>query len=104
MSRPQRLAEREVIERLERLAGWQVREGKLHRRYRFADFQRAFAFMAAVAHEAEALDHHPEWSNVYSKVTIDLATHDAGGITVLDFTLAARCEQLAADFGARGAE
>ena len=69
------------------------------RSYSFASFQEAFGFMSSVALQAESMDHHPEWKNVYSKVVIDLTTHDAGGITALDFTLAARCEQLATDLG-----
>jgi 4a-hydroxytetrahydrobiopterin dehydratase len=54
----------------------------------------AFGFMSRVALVAESMDHHPEWSNVYDKVVVDLATHDAGGITELDFTLASRIEGL----------
>jgi 4a-hydroxytetrahydrobiopterin dehydratase len=70
-------------------------DGKLHRDYKFADFSHAFGFMAAVATVAEKLDHHPDWTNVYNRVTVDLNTHDAGGITVLDFELAAKMEALA---------
>jgi 4a-hydroxytetrahydrobiopterin dehydratase len=62
---------------------------------RFADFAQAFAFMTEVAREAEALNHHPEWFNVYNRVVIDLTTHDASGITALDFELARRAEDLA---------
>lgn len=100
-SRPEKLPVPEIAQRVESLDGWTVEAGKLHRQYEFADFEAAFGFMTAVASEAEALDHHPEWSNVWNKVVIDLTTHDAGGITKLDFTLAARCEQLAADFRAK---
>jgi 4a-hydroxytetrahydrobiopterin dehydratase len=73
-----------------------VKGGKLHRELAFADFAQAFAFMTDVAREAEALQHHPEWFNVYNRVVIDLTTHDAGGITTLDFELARRAEDLAA--------
>jgi 4a-hydroxytetrahydrobiopterin dehydratase len=72
-----------------------VKGGKLHRELAFADFAQAFAFMTDVAREAEALQHHPEWFNVYNRVVIDLTTHDAGGITTLDFDLARRAEDLA---------
>jgi 4a-hydroxytetrahydrobiopterin dehydratase len=98
MTRPARLSESEIAERLERLEGWSLSGDRLHREYTFPSFQEAFGFMSAVALVAESMDHHPEWSNVYARVTIDLSTHDAGGITALDFTLAARCEQLAGDF------
>lgn len=71
------------------------RGGVLQRRFVFADFRDAFAFMARVALEAERLDHHPEWSNVWNRVTIDLTTHDSGGITAKDVELAAKLEQIA---------
>ncbi|MGH7384279.1 MAG: 4a-hydroxytetrahydrobiopterin dehydratase [Candidatus Rokuibacteriota bacterium] len=100
MARPTKLADAEVMQRLAALPGWTVKDGKLHRQLTFADFTQAFAFMTAVAREADALDHHPEWFNVYNRVVIDLATHDAGGITTLDFELARRAEDLA---GRRGA-
>src|SRR5687768_14103087 len=96
MARPTRLAEAEVAQRLAALPGWRVEGGKLHRELTFADFTQAFAFMSDVAREADALDHHPEWFNVYNRVVIDLATHDAAGITTLDFELARRVEELAA--------
>jgi 4a-hydroxytetrahydrobiopterin dehydratase len=93
--RPAPLAEDEVGRRLAALPGWAVESGKLHRTYVFGDFEEAFGFMTAVAREAEALGHHPEWSNVYNRVVVDLTTHDAGGITPLDFELASRMERLA---------
>lgn len=84
------LTEAAITRRLEEIPGWSVVNGKLHREFRFADFTGAFAFMTACALEAEKLNHHPEWSNVWATVRVDLATHDAGGITELDFQLAAR--------------
>ena len=95
MARPTKLAAAEITARLAALPGWSITGGKLHRELTFADFARAFAFMADVAREAEALNHHPEWFNVYNRVVIDLSTHDAGGITALDFELARRAEDLA---------
>jgi 4a-hydroxytetrahydrobiopterin dehydratase len=77
------------------LPGWSLRDGKLHREFRFADFVAAFGFMTRVALVAEAMDHHPEWSNVYSRVSVDLTTHDAGGITTRDVALARRMDELA---------
>jgi len=73
---------------LDELPGWQVRGGRLHREFRFADFGQAFAFMTRVAGVAERLNHHPDWSNSYSRVTVELFTHDAGGLTALDVELA----------------
>jgi 4a-hydroxytetrahydrobiopterin dehydratase len=88
------LTEAEVAERLSALPGWTVAEGRLHRVFQFRDFGEAFAFMTAVALVAEKMDHHPDWRNVYNRVTIDLVTHDAGGLTVLDFDLAGRISAL----------
>lgn len=73
---------------------WDLVSGKLHRELTFANFVEAFSFMSAVALHAEKADHHPEWSNVYNRVTIDLVTHDASGITQLDLDLAAVIDSL----------
>lgn len=67
---------------------WSMSDGKLHVSLRFAGFVEAFAFMTAVAQEAEKINHHPEWRNVYNRVDIALTTHDAGGLTALDLSLA----------------
>jgi 4a-hydroxytetrahydrobiopterin dehydratase len=96
MSR-QKLTEAEIAERLARLnAGldvpWILETGKLHKVFRFPDFVAAFGFMTRAALIAESMNHHPEWCNVYSRVVVDLSTHDAGGITALDFELAQRME------------
>jgi 4a-hydroxytetrahydrobiopterin dehydratase len=74
------------------LPDWTLREGKLHRELRFADFSAAFGFMARVALAAEALGHHPEWCNVWNRVTINLTTHDTGGLSNLDVELARRID------------
>ena len=66
----------------------------------FGDFSRAFGFMTRVAMQAEKLDHHPEWSNVYSKVDIVLTTHDAGGVTELDVAMARFIDATALQCGA----
>jgi len=94
MARP-RLAEDELTRALEGLPGWRLAAGKLHREYRFADFSAAFGFMTRVALEAERLDHHPEWSNVWNRVVVDLVTHDSGGVTASDVALAKKMEALA---------
>ncbi|NDB31954.1 MAG: 4a-hydroxytetrahydrobiopterin dehydratase [Nitrososphaeria archaeon] len=70
------------------LPRWTIKNGKLHRELIFADFSEAFSFMTKVALHAEKMNHHPEWFNVYNRVTIDLMTHDAGGITSNDVELA----------------
>lgn len=88
MARPKALSAQEITDRLEALEGWSVENGKLHRSFSFSDFTEAFAFMTRAALHAEKMDHHPEWSNVYNRVEVDLTTHDAGGITELDFALA----------------
>jgi 4a-hydroxytetrahydrobiopterin dehydratase len=97
MARPQPLSDDDLAGALEDLPGWTVEDGKLHRELRFPDFGRAFGFMAAAATVAAAMDHHPEWSNVYSRVVVDLTTHDAAGITTLDVQLAGRMSDLARD-------
>ena len=74
---------------------WSLKEDKLHRNYVFSDFVTAFGFMAQVALVAERMNHHPEWFNVYRKVTVDLTTHDAGGVSHKDFELAAAMDRLA---------
>ena len=95
MPRPEKLTSQQVNERLVALKEWNTAQGKLHREYKFSDFAQAFAFMAHAATVAEKMDHHPEWFNVYNRVTVDLSTHDAGGITVLDFELAEKMEKFA---------
>lgn len=77
------------------LPGWSVVNGKLHREYKFADFVHAFGFMATAAIAIEKMNHHPEWSNVYNRVTVDLTTHDSGGITQSDLDLAMLLEGIA---------
>jgi 4a-hydroxytetrahydrobiopterin dehydratase len=90
-----KLDEAEVSARLQQMPGWSVVGGKLHREYKFTDFPHAFGMMATAAPAIEKMDHHPEWSNVYNRVTVDLTTHDAGGITRKDFDLAALLEGIA---------
>jgi 4a-hydroxytetrahydrobiopterin dehydratase len=89
------LTAEEIGAALKSLDSWTVTGGKLHREYRFADFVHAFGFMATAAIAVEAMNHHPEWSNVWNRVTIDLTTHDAGGITAKDVELAGKLEALA---------
>jgi 4a-hydroxytetrahydrobiopterin dehydratase len=93
------MSETEAAQALETLntgqsVHWEIREGKLYREFEFRDFVEAFGFMTRAAMEAERLDHHPEWSNVYRRVDIRLTTHEAGGLTPLDFELATRMNRL----------
>jgi 4a-hydroxytetrahydrobiopterin dehydratase len=85
---PQKLDVSEVSTRLAELPGWALHGGKLRREFRFGDFSEAFAFMTRVAMLAEHHGHHPDWSNVYNRVTIELWTHDVAGITERDLALA----------------
>jgi 4a-hydroxytetrahydrobiopterin dehydratase len=93
-----KLEPEELGSAMSHLPGWEVRDGKLARTYRFRDFGDAFAFMAACALRIHALDHHPEWSNVYSTVKVQLVTHDAQGITAKDVELATVMESIAGRF------
>src|SRR6202158_1524553 len=89
-----RLSKQQVAVGLGRLNGWRVVKGNLHRMFEFKDFTQAFGFMKRVALAAERMDHHPDWSNAYNKVTIDLSTHSAGGITENDFELASKIQKI----------
>lgn len=101
MARPKALGSEEIASRMAELGDWIVKAGKLHRQFKFRDFAEAFAFMSEIAIRAEKMDHHPEWSNVYNRVVVDLVTHDAGGLTgkegltELDFELAAFMDRAA---------
>ena len=78
----------EITEELKKLEGWEVKDNKLHKEIQFESFNQAFGFMTRAAMEIEKMNHHPEWFNVYNRITIDLTTHDAGGITNNDVNLA----------------
>lgn len=94
MTSRKKLSKEEIEEKLAKVSNWTVKGGKLHRQFRFENFVDAFGFMTRVALIAEKMDHHPDWSNVYNSVTIELHTHDAGGITELDLHLAAAANRL----------
>jgi 4a-hydroxytetrahydrobiopterin dehydratase len=99
MSRPQKIGAAAAVAQL---SGWSAAEGRdaIVKTFKFDDFNAAFGWMTRVALAAEKLDHHPEWFNVYSRVEVTLATHDAGGVTDLDVTLA-RIMDAAAQEGSR---
>ncbi len=92
-----RLTAEERETALTELEGWTLVDGRdaITRAFKFKDFNEAFGFMARAALIAEKLDHHPEWFNVYNKVDVTLSTHDAGGLTELDITLARAMNNLA---------
>lgn len=95
----EKLSPEAVRGHLERMSGWRVVAGRdaIRKTFQFKTFSEAFGFMARVALAAEKLDHHPEWSNVFNRVDMVLATHDVQGVTEMDIALA-----LAADQAAQG--
>ena len=90
-----KLSQSEIASAVRKFSGWSVANGKLHRDYEFVNFVHAFGFMATAALMIEKMGHHPEWFNVYNRLSVDLATHDAGGITKKDIELAKKLETLA---------
>ena len=92
-----RLSEQEIEQEVKKLQGWKVINGKLNRTFEFKSFVQAFGFMTKVAMQAEKMNHHPEWFNVYSSVKIDLVTHDIGGISNYDIKLAGVISKLYAE-------
>lgn len=93
MSR-RKVSEEEVHEALEDLPGWVVKDGKLHKEYKFSDFAAAMGWMVQVGIYADKLDHHPDWCNGYNKVQVDLMTHDLGALSTWDLELAKKMEEL----------
>ncbi len=97
MSRPSKLEGAALAAALAALSGWSEVAGRdaIQRTFRFKDFNEAWGFMSRAALVAEAMNHHPEWANVWNRVDVTLSTHDAGGITELDAKLAAEMNRLA---------
>jgi len=98
-----KLTSEERSTQLPQLHGWVAVAGRdaIQRHFKFADFNEAFGFMTRVAIKAQEMDHHPEWFNVYNKVEVTLATHDAGGVTQKDIELATAMDGYAALAGSR---
>ena len=92
-----KLTEPEINEHMNLAKGWSLVNGKLHRAFECKDFVAAFGNMTRVALVAESMNHHPEWSNVWNKVVIDLNTHSVAGLSNLDFELAIKINEI---FGA----
>ena len=82
------LPEEEIKKYLKNLPGWTIVNKKLHKEFIFDDFNQAFDFMTRAVPSIDKMNHHPEWFNVYNKLTVELMTHDAGGITQNDINLA----------------
>lgn len=96
----EKLTQDKIKSQLDELNGttskhWDLNGDRLKKEFKFDNFVEAFGFMTKVAILAEKANHHPEWSNVYNKVEIELTSHDAGGITVKDFQLAKGIESVA---------
>lgn len=89
-----KLDDSEIKKLLSKLSGWKIVGGKLHREFQCNDFVEAFGNMTRVALVAEAMNHHPEWSNVWNKVVIDLTTHSVKGISDYDFVLAEKIDDI----------
>ena len=90
-----KLSQADIEGELKNLPGWSVKDEKLHKEFQFESFNQAFGFMTRASMEIEKMNHHPEWFNVYNKITVDLTTHDAGGITKNDVNLAKILNSLA---------
>ncbi|GAA0871726.1 hypothetical protein GCM10009117_08720 [Gangjinia marincola] len=86
------LNEEQIKEHLTHLEGWEYEDNAINTTFEFEDFKDCFGAMTRIAFEAEAQQHHPEWTNVYNKLSIYLSTHDAGGVTEKDFKLAKTIE------------
>lgn len=84
----QKLSQQEIELEIGKIQGWKVANGKLNRTFEFENFVQAFGFMTQVAIQAEKMNHHPEWFNVYNKIEINLVTHDISGISNYDIKLA----------------
>jgi 4a-hydroxytetrahydrobiopterin dehydratase len=89
-----KLSKEEINGHLESLEGWTYSDNAIHTSFEFENFKEAFTLMTRIAFEAEAQQHHPDWSNVYNELEISLSTHDAGGVTEKDFKLAKTIEKI----------
>ncbi len=88
MAAAEMLSETQISEAVASLEGWELRDGKLHREFKFNNFVEAWGFMSRIALLAEKMNHHPEWFNVWNTVRIDLSTHEVGGLSNFDVELA----------------
>ena len=89
-----KLSEEDIKVRLLRFPDWDYYDEAIHAEFEFDNFKDCFSAMSRIAFECEALNHHPDWSNVYNVLTISLSTHSAGGVTEMDFKLAEAIEKI----------
>ena len=90
-----KLTDEEIKLNLGKINGWKLENGKLKKLFKFKTFNQAFSFMTGSAMVCEKMNHHPEWSNVYGNVNVELITHRVAGLTELDFTLAQKMDEVA---------
>ena len=93
-----KLTDEEIKSRIAKLLSWKFEKGKLHKLFKFKNFNQAMSFMVGVGMICEKMNHHPEWSNVYGNVDVELVTHRVAGLTELDFELAEKMDKIAGDF------
>ena len=96
-----KLTEEEIKAKLQKLLNWKIETGKIHKLFKFKNFNQAMSFMVSVGMVCEKLNHHPEWSNVYGNVDVELVTHRVAGLTELDFELAEKMDKIAGDLNLR---
>ncbi|MCP9200332.1 4a-hydroxytetrahydrobiopterin dehydratase [Gramella sp. GC03-9] len=89
-----KLSDEEIQDKLQELEGWTYAKNAIHTSFQFENFKEAFTMMTRIAFEAEAMQHHPNWGNVYNQLEISLSTHDADGVTEKDFKLARAIEKI----------
>lgn len=89
-----KLTETEIEKHLQNLPGWNFKDNAIHTEFEFKDFKDCFSVMSRIAFECEALNHHPDWANVYNTLNISLSTHDENGITLKDIELAKAIEDI----------
>lgn len=90
----EKLSKTDIETRLLRLPDWEYYDNAIHAEFEFENFKDCFSAMSRIAFECEALNHHPDWTNVYNNLSISLSTHDAGGVTDKDFKLAQAIEAI----------
>ncbi|MEX0290243.1 MAG: 4a-hydroxytetrahydrobiopterin dehydratase [Flavobacteriaceae bacterium] len=95
----EKLSEDQIRDGLKKLDGWEYADDGIACSFEFTNFKEAFSIMTRIAFEAEAQNHHPDWSNVYNRLYVRLSTHDAGGVTENDFRLAESIERILAGEG-----
>ena len=96
-----KLKEEEIKVNLSKIQNWNIEERKLHKLFKFKNFNQAISFIVGVGMECEKMNHHPEWSNVYGNVDVKLITHRVNGLTELDFKLAEKMDKIASDLNLR---